>query len=131
MEEELAETQTKLQEIEEVARKLEIALRKRGDSEPPPDLSDLRSLNMSYKAKMAEELSSSLGTSATPLGEGVREERGDQEVLKGRRGGEEWVGRRGRDGWMDGRTDGQSEGYSYRKAFHVLSAPLCRLLRRK
>ena len=50
-------------EIEEVVRKLEEALRKRGDSEPPPDLSSLRSLNRSYKAKMAEEqLSSSLGT---------------------------------------------------------------------
>ncbi len=58
--------QTKLLEIEEVARKLEEALRKRGDSEPPPDLTSLRSLNMSYKAKMAEDqLSHSLGSPPT------------------------------------------------------------------
>ena len=60
--------QTKLVEIEEVARRLQEALRKRGDSEPPPDLSDIRSLNLSYKAKMAEDhLSSSLdATTTTP-----------------------------------------------------------------
>lgn len=67
VEEELVETQTKLQEIEEVARNLEAALRKRGDSEPPPDLTSLRSLNLSYKAKMTEEsLSSSLESATLP-----------------------------------------------------------------
>ena len=76
--------QTRLQEIEEVARNLELTLRKRSDSEPP-DLSSLRSLNMSYKAKMTEELSNSLETSAIPR-ERLEEE---QEV---------WGGRRGRDG---------------------------------
>ena len=79
--------QTRLQEIEEVARNLEFALRKRSDSEPP-DLSSLRSLNMSYKAKMTEELSNSLETSAIP-----------RESL-------ERYGEGGREGGRDGRTDG-------------------------
>ncbi len=43
---------------------LEASLRKRGGSEPPPppssDLTNLRSLNLSYKAKMEEEGSRSL-----------------------------------------------------------------------
>ena len=81
-------SQTRLQEIEEVARNLELALRKRSDSEPP-DLSSLRSLNMSYKAKMTEELSNSLETSAIPR-ERLEEE---QEVRGGREGGRDCVDR--------------------------------------
>lgn len=59
--------QTRLQEIEEVAHNLEEALRKRGDSEPPPDLSSLRSLNRTYMAKMAEDSSSGPGEEGGPL----------------------------------------------------------------
>ena len=76
--------QTRLQEIEEVARNLELALRKRSDSEPP-DLSSLRSLNMSYKAKMTEELSNSLDIPRESLEE-VQEVQGGG---GGREGGRE------------------------------------------
>lgn len=48
--------QGKLQEIEEVARKLEAALKKRGDSEPPSDPLSIQSLNLSYKAKLEESI---------------------------------------------------------------------------
>ena len=100
----------RLQEIEEVARNLELALRKRSDSEPP-DLSSLRSLNMSYKAKMTEELSNSLETSAIPR-ERLEEE---QEVWGGGgRGGEgrggEGRGGEGRGGEGRGREGGEERG---------------------
>ena len=55
-----------------MARNLELALRKRSDSEPP-DFSSLRSLNMSYKAKRGVvQLTGDFCHSQGEIGRGAR-----------------------------------------------------------